>query len=234
MPEPGLPRRVTVPLGVIALVALVALLARRPSSPPPRPARPAESAADPERISDEEPTGAHPAPRPREAPKAIPPGAEAIDPVKREQMRALIWQAIGHPAPPAPSPKRGAAYVLPEHPPWEDDPQPVGGNGKIDPKYIQARVREDFFPLARQCYADGVEQNPALAGSVVFAFNIVGDDETGGIVEAVDVLEKSTLRDPEVIDCMRQSFLGISFPPPEGGGEVTVVYPIVFDPGDGG
>jgi hypothetical protein len=160
---------------------------------------------------------------------------EAIDPVKREQLRAVIWGAIGHPSPPpAPPVKRRAEYVLPEHPPWEDQPQADGGGtpGRIEPNYIQQRVREDFFPLARQCYADGMAGNPALAGSVVFAFNIVGDEKTGGIVEAVDVLNTSTLRDPDVIDCMRQSFLGISFPPPAGGGEVTVIYPIVFDPGD--
>ena len=48
----------------------------------------------------------------------------------------------------------------------------------------------------------------------------------------MDVLDKSTLRDPEFIDCMRQSFLSVTFPPPEGGGMVTVEYPIVFSPGD--
>ena len=66
----------------------------------------------------------------------------------------------------------------------------------------------------------------------VLAFDIVGNQNIGGIVEQVDVLDKSTLRDPEFIDCMRQSFLSVTFPPPEGGGMVTVEYPIVFSPGD--
>ena len=161
-----------------------------------------------------------------------------VDPAKREEVRRLIWDALTHAAPPAEAPpKRGAQYVLPDKPPWEV-PSPTASDaapapsGRIEPKYIQERVRNDFFPLARQCYADGLGQNPALAGKVVFAFNIVGDAKTGGIVEAVDVLNESTLRDPAVIDCMRQSFLSIVFPPPAGGGEVTVVYPIIFSNDD--
>jgi len=46
------------------------------------------------------------------------------------------------------------------------------------------------------------------------------------------VLNKSTLRDPDVIECLRESFLGVTFPPPKGGGAVTVEYPIVFSNSD--
>jgi hypothetical protein len=164
-----------------------------------------------------------------------------LDPVKREQMRALIWQAIGRPSPPpAPQVKRRTEYVLPARPPWEvgrraaDEAGSPPVTGRIDPVYIQDRVREDFFPLALKCYQDGVAQDPSLAGTMHLAFNIVGDEKTGGIVEAVDVLDKSTLRDPEVIDCMRQSFLSITFRPPADGGEVTVIYPIDFSNDDAG
>jgi hypothetical protein len=162
-----------------------------------------------------------------------------MDPAKREEVRRLIWEALTHAAPPEEAPpKRGAEYVLPDKPPWElpsamgSDAAPAPPNGRIEPQYIQERVRNDFFPLARQCYATGLSQNPQLAGKVVFAFNIVGDAKTGGIVEAVDVLNESTLRDPMVIDCMRQSFLSTVFPPPAGGGEVTVLYPIIFSSDD--
>jgi len=187
----------------------------------------------------------------------IPPGEVAqmpteqpgpvVDRAKRDQIRALIWQAIAHSSPPdAEAPKRGAAYVLPDKPPWDvprNSPRPAAPTEEdaagepvhgIDPKYIQERVRNDFFPVARKCYGDALERDPQLAGSLVFAFKIVGDEKTGGIVEEVDVLNESTLRDPDVIDCMRQSFLSVTFPAPEGGGEVTVVYPITFSNSDGG
>ena len=168
------------------------------------------------------------------------PTTYALERAKRDQMRALIWQALGQPSPPdAAAPKNGGTYVLPDRPPWPYSPGPEDGGGghaapRIDPKYIQESVRNDFFPLARKCYGDALEQNPQLGGKVVFAFNIVGDAKVGGIIEAVDVLNESTLRDPDVIDCMRQSFLTVTFPPPANGGEVTVIYPIVFSNDDGG
>jgi hypothetical protein len=33
-----------------------------------------------------------------------------------------------------------------------------------------------------------------------------------------------------MIECMRQSFLSVTFPPPQGGGFVTVKYPFTFSP----
>jgi hypothetical protein len=168
------------------------------------------------------------------------PTTYALERAKRDQMRALIWQALGQSSPPdAAAPKKGGTYVLPDRPPWPDWPPHGDGDAapalpRIDPKYIQESVRNDFFPLARKCYGDALEQNPQLGGKVVFAFNIVGDAKVGGIIEAVDVLNESTLRDPDVIDCMRQSFLTVTFPPPANGGEVTVVYPIVFSNDDAG
>ena len=73
---------------------------------------------------------------------------------------------------------------------------------------------------------------PTSKGKSNLWFVIVGDAQIGGIVESVDVLNKSTLRDPDVIECLRESFLGITFPPPKGGGYVTVEYPIEFSPED--
>jgi hypothetical protein len=35
-----------------------------------------------------------------------------------------------------------------------------------------------------------------------------------------------------MIECMRESFLSVTFPPPRGGGFVTVKYPVVFSPDD--
>ncbi len=177
-----------------------------------------------------------------EEPETAPP---VLDRGKRDQLRAIIWQAISHAAPPEVEPaRRGPEYVLPDKPPWEvAPPQPreegdaavaAGASPGIEPKYIQERVRNEFFPLALKCYGDALEQSPELGGRIVFAFNIVGDAKTGGIVEAVDVLNESTLRDPDVIDCMRQSFLSVTFPPPASGGEVTVIYPIEFSNDDAG
>jgi len=154
-----------------------------------------------------------------------------LDRTKRDAIRALIWESFGQAAPDAAPPPK-PAYVLPDIPPWPDSP--FDGGPGIEPKYIQEAVRNDFFPLARKCYADMGARTPDGGGSVVLAFDIVGNANIGGIVEQVDVLGKSTLRDPEFVDCMRQSFLSVTFPPPAGGGMVEVEYPIIFSAGDEG
>jgi hypothetical protein len=160
---------------------------------------------------------------------AVAPGAQTLDREKRDAIRALIWKSFGQAMPDAaPLPKE--AYVLPDLPPWPEGPSDAGGG--IEAKYIQEHVRNEFFPVARQCYASLAERVPDAGGTVDLAFNIVGNANIGGVVEQVDVLNKSTLRDPEFVACMRQSFLSVTFPPPEGGGMVSVEYPIQFDPGE--
>lgn len=102
--------------------------------------------------------------------------------------------------------------------------------GVLEPAYIQARIREDFFPLARECYEAALERDATLAGRLVMSFNIVGDDDVGGIVESAETTEDSTLVDKELLYCMRESMLSMSFEAPANGGTVSVVYPFVFSP----
>jgi hypothetical protein len=223
----------------VGILLVVAWLWRRPTTPG---ARGRASAEDEAPSGPLEPEAVHARAEvssdPSEKASGARPSAPVLDRAKRDEVRRLIWSALGQPAPDASAPVKGTTYVFPERPPWnlpQEDASPrAGATPGIEPKYIQERVRDDFFPLAKKCYEDGLTVNPRLEGRVVFAFNIVGDAKIGGIVEAVDVLNESTLRDPEVIDCMRQSFLSVTFPPPPAGGTVTVVYPIVFSSGDGG
>jgi hypothetical protein len=175
-------------------------------------------------------------PSPPSAPSVTPAPAPSIDPAKRDAMRALIYRAFGQVPPPVARPSR-STYVLPEHGPmWTgyEAPGESGASPGIEPEYIRDSVRGQFFPVAQKCYADALATNPKLGGEIDLWFVIVGDTGIGGIVESVDVLNKSTLRDPDVIECLRESFLGVTFPPPKGGGAVTVEYPIVFSNDDDG
>ena len=163
---------------------------------------------------------------PAHAASARVPEKTLTDPEARRETREALREKLGarFPRPQASSaPPPVAPAALPE---------PIPEGPSIKPEYIQQRVREDFFPLAKGCYEDMLKLHPKATGKVALHFTIVGDESVGGIVEAVNVGDESTLRDDEFDTCMTESMMSMSFPPPKGGGVVTVVYPIDFSPGD--
>jgi ferric-dicitrate binding protein FerR (iron transport regulator) len=97
--------------------------------------------------------------------------------------------------------------------------------------YIKRTVREQYFPIARDCYQELLERQPAAGGKVVLEYAIVGDGDAG-VVDRVAIREdKDTIDDPEFQLCMSESMYTVVFePPPPGVEETTVVYPIMLSP----
>ncbi len=152
----------------------------------------------------------------------------------REKIRAIIaeagaaWARDESESDAATTPAAAGPY--PEMPPgdWRDD----GGRSE-SAKYIQQRVRDDLFPLARECYAAQLAKNPKLAGRFIMHFRIVGDRKIGGVVDTAYADDAGTLTDPEFSKCMTESMMSITFDAPPGkAGQVTVTYPIEFSPDD--
>jgi hypothetical protein len=223
------PSRATLATALVAVLGLSWWWTHRPSTvrPPPSLALAGSPVAEP----SVGPGLADDAPLPPGAPPNGPP--PVIDKAKRDEMRTLIWKAFGETPPPSPAtPKK--RYVLPEHGDMWTGSEGIASDAEpgIEPEYVRSSVRAQFFPIAQKCYGDALGKSPNLQGEIDLWFVIVGDAKVGGIVESVDVLNKSTLRDPDVVECLRESFLGVTFPPPKGGGVVTVEYPIVFSPDD--
>jgi Ca-activated chloride channel family protein len=108
-------------------------------------------------------------------------------------------------------------------------PQVRGGatnvSGRLAPELIQRIVRSNYGRF-RLCYEQGLVRNPSLEGRVVVRFII---DQSGSVAHATN--SGSTLPDSQVVQCVVQAFPRLSFPEVEGG-TVTVVYPILFSPGD--
>jgi hypothetical protein len=98
-------------------------------------------------------------------------------------------------------------------------------NGRLPPEVIQRIVRQNFGRF-RLCYENGLRTNPNLQGRVAIKFVI---DRSGAVSTASD--GGSDLPDQGVVGCVVRGFGNLSFPQPEGG-IVTVVYPIIFNPGD--
>jgi hypothetical protein len=101
--------------------------------------------------------------------------------------------------------------------------QPTVG-GRLPAEVVQRIVRQNFGRF-RFCYEKGLALNPSLEGRVAVRFVI---DRSGAVSTAS--AESGGLPDPAVARCVAQGFLGLSFPPPEGG-IVSVTYPLMFSPG---
>jgi hypothetical protein len=98
-------------------------------------------------------------------------------------------------------------------------------NGRLAPEMIQLVVRTHFDAL-RRCYEAALMRDPNVQGRVAIKFVI---DPSGATTRVSDA--GSDLPDAKVIACVADRFRELRFAPPHGG-IVTVVYPLIFNPGD--
>jgi hypothetical protein len=122
-------------------------------------------------------------------------------------------RTLGHP------PSTGGGAVMPS---LRQGPTTV--SGRLPPEVIQRIVRQNFGRY-RLCYENGLRTNPTLTGRVAVSFVI---DRSGAVKSARD--GGSDLPDKGVVSCVVRGFATLSFPQPEKG-EVSVTYPILFNPG---
>jgi hypothetical protein len=108
----------------------------------------------------------------------------------------------------------------------EAEPQEEARTGTVEKEEVR-RAIATVVPLIRQCFLDTVERYPGTQ-SVTLKFTIEGQGLTGHFRDG-EVVE-STIRDPFALACFVDSLLDVRFPPPSGGGRVTITYPFRFVP----
>jgi hypothetical protein len=96
--------------------------------------------------------------------------------------------------------------------------------GRLAPEVIRGVVRAAYDGF-RQCYEAGLKRDSTLRGHVTVRF-VIGRDGKASNVS----IGEATLRDCDVINCVRAKFRQLRFPAPDGG-IVTVSYPIQLEPG---
>lgn len=94
--------------------------------------------------------------------------------------------------------------------------------GSLDPAMIDSTFKENLARI-QWCYETRLGWNQGLHGKIVVHFVI----EKSGEVSMVS-LKSSTMRDAVTERCVEKQFLRVKFPPPRGGGIVTVNYPLRF------
>jgi TonB family protein len=98
--------------------------------------------------------------------------------------------------------------------------------GRLPQEVIQRIVRQNFGRF-RLCYESGLRKDSKLTGMVTTRFVI----DASGAVSSSESDASSTMPDADVAACVVRGFSNMSFPQPDAG-TVTVVYPIIFLPGD--
>ena len=86
-----------------------------------------------------------------------------------------------------------------------------------------AQVVEKFKGGVSIIYNRALRRDPTLRGTVTVEFTIAADGE---VIDSK--IASSTMDDPALEEAIARRVLGWRFPPIEGSGDVTVVYPLVF------
>jgi len=136
---------------------------------------------------------------------------------------------------PASAPARSDAELVSPGSGPEPEPAPSQRSEEDQHRreYIQRTMREQYYPVARDCYQELLERDPKARGKVVLEFAIVGDGDAGVVDRVAQRDDEDAIEDPEFTLCMRESLYTAVFePPPPGASETTVVYPIMLEPGE--
>ena len=141
----------------------------------------------------------------------------------REQIaRRLANRAAGPGSGPAPPPPRSPT-----------DPRPAGNlvdniGGR---QALVDRLNHDFMPLASECIEQAQERTPRLAGLLVIGFETLADDQLGAVVDVADPTPRNQIADPLLLECLRESALSLSLPPPPASGRDKFDLSIPVEPG---
>lgn len=99
--------------------------------------------------------------------------------------------------------------------------------GGLDRALIIATIMR-YLSQVRACYEEGLKQRPNIIGSVTMNFEING---MGGV--NFSRVQRSSLGDKDVEDCIAKRMVHWNFPAPKGGVNVGVSYPFMLRPGRG-
>lgn len=97
------------------------------------------------------------------------------------------------------------------------------GEGGLGKDAIREVVRAHIGEV-RDCYNQGLQRDPELAGRLVVGFEIAG---SGAVAEAT--ISESTVADAEVGACIAGKVKSWQFP--AASAATTVAYPFVLEPG---
>lgn len=215
---------------LVVLVVLGAWLFIRDAPRPPVAERQANAVAQPlaeaserrSRLNDDEP----------ERVRRLRDGAARREAMQRQIVAALATRdATTRPAadrgetPAAPAGKSRPGGPAADDPAANTIIDRTGNHG-----YLTRVLGQDLMPLVDECHALVREEHPDLAGMLVLDLEILGDEDIGGVVNTIDPGKGNEIAEPALLECVRESLLATTLPPPEQGGRDAISLSMRFDP----
>lgn len=115
-----------------------------------------------------------------------------------------------------------------------DDDEPAGDDelmNRIGPEHAETvkTIQRELLPLVDECVQLAKDRGQPTTGMLAIEVSAVGDEEVGAVVEEVGFPEVNELRDPELLECVRESSLAMSLPPPPEGGRTDFMLSLRVD-----
>lgn len=148
----------------------------------------------------------------------------------REAMHRKITEAIAT----RPAPARTAAAEPPTPVKTATATAPDAAPALLDRTgnhpYLARVLGQDLIPLVDECHELARAGNPDLAGMLVFDVEILGDEDIGGVIDSLEPGETNEVTDPAMLECVRESLLSTTLPPPTQGGRDAISLSLRLDP----
>lgn len=109
----------------------------------------------------------------------------------------------------------------------EDDEASEASPGLVDriggrDALVRALNRE-FLPLADECIEQARERKPELQGMLEISLELVADPELGAVIDSTDYPARNEVHEDELLDCIRETALATTLPPPPAGGREAFI-----------
>jgi len=166
------------------------------------------------------------------APGPRSPSARGEARAKRDALREQIArQLASHQA----ANEAGSGSAAP--PRSQADPRPRGNlrNNLGGRDALVAHLNEEFMPLASECIEQAEARSPRLSGMLAIGLETIADEQLGAVVDAADPAPTNNVADPLLFECIRESALSLTLPPPltSGRERFELTLPVGPQPGSG-
>lgn len=96
--------------------------------------------------------------------------------------------------------------------------------------YLARVLSEDLLPLVHECEALAREHHPDLAGLLNLNVELLGDEDIGGVIDSLEPAPDNEVVDPGLLECVRESLLSTTLPPPDQGGRDAMMLSLRIGP----